>query len=354
MTQNVNSMAGSESEKSQSAPLVSVIVITYNSAKYVIETLESVKSQTYKNIELIISDDCSTDDTAARCRLWLAENGSDFKNVRLIENSTNLGVPGNCNKGIYAAKGAWVKLLGGDDLLVSNSIQVFVDFLLCNSGVKYLVGSKFEMQGGRISKIVSPSSKYLRKTPMQQLKILLSRHHAHMPAPALFLNKQGIIELGGFDERFRYMEDFPFELKVSNSGYKFIHVNVPVVVHRIHAESLSGDGPSPKLLESINRCHAELVMPMMREQKMWSWHRHYQLKNRLSLSIGYRRALLSYWIRLTDPIYWYGKMLQLFSGKKLIDVDYDIVMISNYRSGRLSKVWSRVESDSKVNSADGM
>ena len=333
----VNSMTDSKSAKSQSLSVVSVVVITYNSAKYVIETLESVKSQTYKKIELIISDDCSTDDTVERCRLWLAENGSNFENVRLIENSTNLGVPGNCNKGIYAAGGDWVKLLAGDDLLVSNSIQIFIDFLLCNSGVKYLVGSKYEMYGGRISRIISPSHKYLCKTPAQQLKILLSRHHAHMPAPALFLNRQSIIELGGFDERFRYMEDYPIELKISNSGCKFVHVNAPVVVHRIHPQSLSGDGPSPKLLESFYQCRTELVMPLMRKQKMWSWHRHYELGDRLSKSVGYRRTLISYWIRLTDPIYWYEKIVYLFLGKKLTDVDYDVVEISCPVSDQLLK-----------------
>lgn len=44
-------------------PLVSVIVITYNSAQYVVETLDSVYSQTYENIELIVTDDCSQDNT---------------------------------------------------------------------------------------------------------------------------------------------------------------------------------------------------------------------------------------------------------------------------------------------------
>jgi alpha-1,3-rhamnosyltransferase len=48
--------------------LVSIVIITYNSAKYVLETLESVKAQTYEKIELVISDDCSTDDTVEVCR----------------------------------------------------------------------------------------------------------------------------------------------------------------------------------------------------------------------------------------------------------------------------------------------
>lgn len=52
-------------------PLVSVIVITYNSSKYVLETLNSVAAQTYDNIELIISDDCSVDNTVEICRNWL-------------------------------------------------------------------------------------------------------------------------------------------------------------------------------------------------------------------------------------------------------------------------------------------
>ena len=56
-------------------PLVSVVVITYNSCKYVRETLESAKMQTYRNIELIVTDDGSTDATVDICRKWLEANG---------------------------------------------------------------------------------------------------------------------------------------------------------------------------------------------------------------------------------------------------------------------------------------
>lgn len=65
-------------------PLVSVSVITYNSAKTVIETLDSIKAQTYQNIELIVSDDCSTDNTVEICRDWLTKNEKRFVRMELI------------------------------------------------------------------------------------------------------------------------------------------------------------------------------------------------------------------------------------------------------------------------------
>jgi len=54
-------------------PLVSIIVLTHNSTKYVIETLNSAKSQTYEDIELIVTDDFSTDNTVEICRQWMHE-----------------------------------------------------------------------------------------------------------------------------------------------------------------------------------------------------------------------------------------------------------------------------------------
>ena len=55
-------------------PLVSVIVVTYNSSKYIIETLDSIKNQTYSNLEIIITDDSSNDMTMSRINNWLDRN----------------------------------------------------------------------------------------------------------------------------------------------------------------------------------------------------------------------------------------------------------------------------------------
>ena len=60
--------------------LISVVVVTYNSEKTVIETLDSIASQTYKNIELIVSDDYSKDDTVKRMKLWIEDHKDFFVN----------------------------------------------------------------------------------------------------------------------------------------------------------------------------------------------------------------------------------------------------------------------------------
>ena len=121
--------------------LVSVFVITYNSSRFVLEALESIKNQTYKHIELIISDDCSTDSTVDLCKNWIEKNKERFVNSTIITVSANTGVSANCNRAVTAAKGNWLKGIAGDDVLLPNCIQDNVNYILQNPAV-FFVQSK--------------------------------------------------------------------------------------------------------------------------------------------------------------------------------------------------------------------
>ena len=90
-------------------PLVSICVITYNSSKTVLSTLESIKAQSYSNIELVISDDCSPDNTVEIVQQWLEENKSWFIRTELITVEKNTGVTGNVNRSCKNTQGKYVK-----------------------------------------------------------------------------------------------------------------------------------------------------------------------------------------------------------------------------------------------------
>lgn len=92
-------------------PLVSVVIPTYNRKKYVIKSIDSVLRQTYKNIEIIIMDDCSTDDTPRVIFEYYGQN----PRIKIIKNKTNLGFPKNLNKGVAMAQGKYIARIDDDD-----------------------------------------------------------------------------------------------------------------------------------------------------------------------------------------------------------------------------------------------
>lgn len=85
--------------------LVSVMVLAYRVSATVIETLESIYRQTYLNLELVIAEDGSDDDTLERIQEWIVKKGSRFEKVRVVASPTNTGTSKNANRGVAACSG---------------------------------------------------------------------------------------------------------------------------------------------------------------------------------------------------------------------------------------------------------
>lgn len=107
---------------SNNNPLVSVLITSYNKEKYIGSAIESVLRSIYKNIEVIISDDCSTDATVDIARRYESENDS----IRLYVNKENLGDYNNRNYAASLAKGKYIKYLDADDIMYPHCIEVMV------------------------------------------------------------------------------------------------------------------------------------------------------------------------------------------------------------------------------------
>ena len=222
-------------------PLVSIIVITYNSADYVIETLESVKDQSYQNIELIISDDDSTDNTIEVCRNWIYKNKEQFVRTELLIADKNTGIPGNCNRGVKASKGDWLKLIAGDDMLSKDAIKFLVDFTESNKHV-----SAFSSNVGIYDRIFDENHlRYIRNdSEFDFFKLSASKQFERLlyinelSAAGIFLKRSLVLEIGGFDERFRFIEDHPLTLNITKSGTKIFYMNKLTTKYRVHSESI--------------------------------------------------------------------------------------------------------------------
>lgn len=224
-------------------PLVSIVVITYNSSKYVLETLESIKVQTYKNIELIISDDFSTDNTVEICNDWLEGKKKYFINSKIIQAVRNTGIPSNVNRGVNEAKGEWIKLIAGDDILLENCIHVNVNFVKNRENVNFVFSKPIyiddygnELFNDDLKKIDS-NDPFYHLNAKDQFLHLLTKHHPINP-PTLFYKKKIVDDFGGFDEKFKN-DDFPLYLKVTKAGYKLYFNNIETIKYRIHDSSFS-------------------------------------------------------------------------------------------------------------------
>lgn len=96
-------------------PLVSFIVTSYNYEKFILKTIESIKAQTYKNIEIIVVDDCSSDKS-----LEILEK---IDNIKLIKNEKNIGQLASMLKGLEIAQGQFVSFIDSDDILMPDYAQ---------------------------------------------------------------------------------------------------------------------------------------------------------------------------------------------------------------------------------------
>lgn len=221
--------------------IISVIVITYNSADFILETLESIKNQTYKNIELIITDDKSKDNTVQICNNWIKENKGRFINFRIIVTANNSGIPANCNRGIQASKGEWIKLIAGDDVLLPDAIEKYIAFAEQNEECEIIHAKVIRMvHNGNILEYTnaekSPKTLHQRMSPKKQFKLL--RFSSMVKAPSVFIKKILLENLGYFDETIRLCEDWPFWLKLTLYGKRFYFLNEETVFYRIHEKSV--------------------------------------------------------------------------------------------------------------------
>lgn len=224
-------------------PLVSVPVITYNSSKTVVDTLDSIYNQSYPKLELIVSDDCSTDNTVEICRNWIESHKDRFVRTELLTVEKNTGVSANMNRAESNCLGEWVKPIAGDDVMLSDCVETYVNYVRVHSEA-VCVFAKMVPFGGEDWHRKALVDFYLSKQiffewPVdKQLDCLLKENC--IPAPTSFFHRSTIKNLGiKNDERIPLIEDWPKWVNLLRRGIRFHFINKETVMYRISEGSIS-------------------------------------------------------------------------------------------------------------------
>lgn len=225
----------------QNSPLVTVICLCYNHDAFVMETLNSVMSQTHKNIELIILDDFSTDNSKEVIQQWLINHPQ----VSFIANDTNLGNTKSFNKALKLAKGDYVIDLAADDILLPNCVQLqwsaFQNSTFQNLGIVYGNAELITETGNFDSYYfaVDAQKKTIerRKTGDVYLSILSGGNS--LCSVSAMIKKSVLEDLKGFDENL-YYEDLDFWIRTSRQ-YEFDFIDEILVQKRILKSAMTSD-----------------------------------------------------------------------------------------------------------------
>lgn len=244
--------------------LVSVPVVTYNAAFFVEETLESIYNQTHANLELIISDDFSKDNTVEIVTKWCEQDRvkARFSNIKIITVPKNTGVSANCNRAITASTADWIKFIAGDDILLPNCIELNMLYASQNSNAKIIFSQvkvyEDTFEQNNFKKVIPAdfpdNLMHQSFSAATQFKILVQSDRINY-TPSYFFNKQTILSVNGYDENNKLVEDYPMWLKLTKANIRLCYFHKPTVGYRIHSNATNNTGDNLLFKPSVINGH---------------------------------------------------------------------------------------------------
>ncbi|MDD2891084.1 MAG: glycosyltransferase, partial [bacterium] len=205
---------------------VSIILPTYNGAKYIKKSIDSCLDQTYQDIELVIVDDGSTDKTPEIVESYLpvGKAGNDA-GIKYIKHSKNLGLSQTLNTGFENSTGEYLTWTSDDNYYAQNAIKAMADFLDANPNTDFVYANYYCIdESGKVflsSKVESPENLKYRNC-----------------IGACFLYRRNVYEtIGKYDSLLPLVEDYDYWMRVSKQ-FKMQNINESLYYYRLHPDSL--------------------------------------------------------------------------------------------------------------------
>lgn len=210
-------------------PKISVIIIAYNRADLLPKAVASVLAQSYRDFELLIIDDGSTDGTEAYVRGLMPRDGR----VIYFKNEFNLGISKSRNRGVALARGEYIAMLDSDDYWIDNDkLKIQAAYLDAHPEAG-LIGTaiRCEDETGRTLKedVYAISDEEIRRRLLWKNQIAQS---------SVLFRKNAFVKAGGYDESFSIGEDYDLWLKMGRD-FKFANLPEVMAAYLIHSGGIT-------------------------------------------------------------------------------------------------------------------
>jgi glycosyltransferase involved in cell wall biosynthesis len=227
------------------APLVSVILPVYNGGPYLEEAIQCILTQTYKNVELIIINDGSTDNS-----VQIIDKFSNDARIRVF-NQTNQGLAATLNRGIGLSKGAYIARQDQDDISDPARLEKQVSFMETHPDYG-MVGTWASIMVNNT--LTTRSHKHPSEPGILTLDLLFDNPFVHS---SMMIRKTAFDEVGGYstDKSRQPPEDYELWSRIVRK-YKVANIPEILVVYREVEKSMSRTGPNP-FLDHVNQISQE-------------------------------------------------------------------------------------------------
>lgn len=203
---------------------ISVILPVYNSQDYVEEAIQSVLDQTYRDFELIIINDGSTDNSSQ-----IINSFSDTR-IIYVNNQKNSGLIQTLNDGLRIAKGKYIARMDADDICLPDRFKKQVEVLEKNDKVVLVSSDFYEMKGSDLKL----SSGFAKSDEMKTV-LLFAPGIAHPTVMMRNIFKDGVLK---YQEEFKHVEDYQLWTDLSSVG-DFVNISYPLLKYRSHDAQVS-------------------------------------------------------------------------------------------------------------------
>jgi glycosyltransferase involved in cell wall biosynthesis len=209
-------------------PRVSVVIPTFNCGRYIGDALRSIETQQLTDCEVIVVDDCSTDETHRVVNAL-------YPAAIYLRNDTNQGVSVARNRALAQARGTYVAFLDADDAWLPGKLQSQIDVLERESSVVAIGGEMIPFM-----QAIPQSGNAVPSVIMLGFRDMVIKNH--LATPTVVVRREALARVGEFSERLKICEDYDLWLRLAEIGV-IAKLCVPLARYRRRADGLSaGDG----------------------------------------------------------------------------------------------------------------